>query len=277
MPLESTITIEGLNTSWPLGGDGVAEGDDHVRQEKSVLKNIFPGLSGNGFNTPILSTEAELNKLAGMTSSTAELNILTGVTVSAANINDLVDKGSIQTITGQKTIESPVINSPQLDVQATGTAIKDENDMVSDSAVHLATQRSIKAYVDSSASTVLFDDPVSLGSTSTKNSWITLPATGVPAGSTGVIVSVQGVLSLSSDTYNSTAFRLRKTGTSGAFINVIAGQISQANTTISTLYNSMAGQGMTRIDASGNFDLYVYASNVSTTGSVYTVIVGYVV
>ncbi len=42
MPLENTITIEGLNTSWPLGGDGVAAGDDHIRQQKTILKNIFP-------------------------------------------------------------------------------------------------------------------------------------------------------------------------------------------------------------------------------------------
>lgn len=89
MPVESTNTIDGLNTSWPLGGEGVSEGDDHLRQEKSVLKNIFPGLSGNGFSVPITATEDELNKLAGMTSSTAELNILTGVTSTAAELNIL--------------------------------------------------------------------------------------------------------------------------------------------------------------------------------------------
>jgi hypothetical protein len=52
-----------------------------------------------------------------------------------------------QTLTN-KTLTSPTITSATLNTQATGTAIKDEDDMVSDSATHLATQQSIKAYVD---------------------------------------------------------------------------------------------------------------------------------
>ncbi len=45
-----------------------------------------------------------------------------------------------------KTLTSPVINT-----QLTGTAILDEDDMVSDSALKVATQQSIKAYVDAQA------------------------------------------------------------------------------------------------------------------------------
>ena len=41
------------------------------------------------------------------------------------------------------TLISPVINTG-----ISGTAIKDEDDMTSNSATHLATQQSIKAYVD---------------------------------------------------------------------------------------------------------------------------------
>jgi len=118
MPIENTNTIEGLNLSWPLAGDGVAEGDDHIRQQKDVLKTTFPGVGGNGLNAPIVSTEAELNKLSGMTSSTAELNVLTGMTKTTAELNDLVDKSSVQTITGVKTIESPVINTPTINAPA---------------------------------------------------------------------------------------------------------------------------------------------------------------
>ena len=46
--------------------------------------------------------------------------------------------------TGAVTIPSPVLNTG-----VSGTAIKDEDNMSSDSATHLATQQSIKAYVDS--------------------------------------------------------------------------------------------------------------------------------
>lgn len=48
----------------------------------------------------------------------------------------------------QKTMESPTVNG-----NISGTAILDEDDMVSDSATKLATQQSIKAYVDSAIGT----------------------------------------------------------------------------------------------------------------------------
>ncbi len=69
MPLEGTITIDGLNNSWPLDGDGVSEGDDHIRQQKSVLKNILPGASGQGLASPLTATEDEFNYLVGVTSA----------------------------------------------------------------------------------------------------------------------------------------------------------------------------------------------------------------
>jgi len=48
------------------------------------------------------------------------------------------------TFTGAVTIPSPVLNTG-----VSGTAVKDEDNMSSDSATHVATQQSIKAYVDS--------------------------------------------------------------------------------------------------------------------------------
>ena len=60
-----------------------------------------------------------------------------------ANWVELVDATSSQTLTN-KTHTSPVLNTG-----VSGTAIKDEDNMSSDSADHLATQQSIKAYVDS--------------------------------------------------------------------------------------------------------------------------------
>ena len=55
----------------------------------------------------------------------------------------LVGKATTDTLTN-KTITSAVLNDT-----ISGTSIKDEDTMVSDSASHLATQQSIKAYVDS--------------------------------------------------------------------------------------------------------------------------------
>lgn len=67
MPLESTTTISGLTSSWPLSNDTFGGTDDHLRVIKSVLKTTFPGSGGQGFSKPILATEDEINRLVGVT------------------------------------------------------------------------------------------------------------------------------------------------------------------------------------------------------------------
>ncbi|MDD5539214.1 MAG: hypothetical protein PHG61_00795 [Candidatus Marinimicrobia bacterium] len=57
--------------------------------------------------------------------------------------------GGTLTVTGISTLTSPVLNT-----SVSGTAVLDENDMASDSDTQLATQQSIKAYVDSGAVTM---------------------------------------------------------------------------------------------------------------------------
>ena len=60
---------------------------------------------------------------------------------------EIATSDSSQTFTN-KTLTSPVLNAG-----VSGTAIKDEDNMVSDSATHLATQQSIKKYVDDQVDT----------------------------------------------------------------------------------------------------------------------------
>ena len=52
-----------------------------------------------------------------------------------------------------KTFTTPTITSPVLNTGASGTAVLDEDNMASDSATKVATQQSIKAYVDNSIDT----------------------------------------------------------------------------------------------------------------------------
>ena len=68
------------------------------------------------------------------------------VTVTLPGATDtLVGKATTDTLTN-KTLTSPVLNTG-----VSGTAIKDEDNLASDSDTHLATQQSIKAYVDTKA------------------------------------------------------------------------------------------------------------------------------
>ena len=55
---------------------------------------------------------------------------------------------TVTTLIGNQTLTNKTLTSPVLNTGVSGTAIKDEDDMLSNSASHLATQQSIKKYVD---------------------------------------------------------------------------------------------------------------------------------
>ena len=59
MTVESATYISQLNTAYPAASDSIAEGDDHVRLVKSVLKSQFPNLA----TTAVSQTSAQMNKL----------------------------------------------------------------------------------------------------------------------------------------------------------------------------------------------------------------------
>tara|TARA_B110000967_G_scaffold93679_1_gene96301 strand:- start:10917 stop:11600 length:684 start_codon:yes stop_codon:yes gene_type:complete len=85
MGLEAATYITDLVSNNPLGTDSKAQGDNHIRLLKSVLKTQFPSLG----SAAVTTTAAELNKLDGATATTAELNILDGVTSTTAELNIL--------------------------------------------------------------------------------------------------------------------------------------------------------------------------------------------
>lgn len=54
----------------------------------------------------------------------------------------------VLTLYGEQTLSSKTLESPVIDGFVSGTAILDEDDMLTDSPLKLATQQSIKAYID---------------------------------------------------------------------------------------------------------------------------------
>jgi len=157
--------------------------------------NIMDGVTATTSELNILdgvtSTAAELNILDGVTSTTAELNILDGVTATTAELN-LTDGGSTVGTTAvaggdgiltndngtmrqtsvdtfdtylaqsTKTLTNKTLTSAVLNGTISGTSIKDEDNMASDSATHLATQQSIKAYVDAEVAAIPTGDITSV-------------------------------------------------------------------------------------------------------------------
>lgn len=92
MGLETGTTISQLDSSWPLGSDQKAQGDDHLRLIKAVLKAQFPGVGGQGFNTPITAKEADLNALPQLLLSRSAFRVTKNAQqlISVANQDTLV-------------------------------------------------------------------------------------------------------------------------------------------------------------------------------------------
>lgn len=61
MPVETATYIADLVVANPLTTDGLAQGDDHLRLIKTVLKNTLPNL-----NTAVSATVSQLNNLNGI-------------------------------------------------------------------------------------------------------------------------------------------------------------------------------------------------------------------
>ena len=97
---------------------------------------IFEGATDDAFETTLTFTEPTADRTHTLPDGDG-LILLEDSTETSTN----------------KTFTTPTITSAVLNTGASGTAVKDEDNMASDSATAVATQQSIKAYVDNSIDT----------------------------------------------------------------------------------------------------------------------------
>ena len=184
--IAGTMTLSGnVIVSGTLGADLIPDADNtrDIGSSSAEWKDLYidgvayvDAINFNG--TAISATAAELNIMDGVTATTAELNLTdggstVGTTAVAGgdglltNDNGTMRQTSVDTFDtylaqSTKTLTNKTLTSAVLNGTISGTSIKDEDNMASDSATHIATQQSIKAYVDAEVANIPVGDITSV-------------------------------------------------------------------------------------------------------------------
>ena len=211
----------------------------------------------------------------------------TGLSSGASGTTVTLDiDGTVATLTGSQTLTNKTLTSPVLNTGVSGTAVKDEDDMTSDSATHLATQQSIKAYVDASLTASDLDATTDSGTIDIALGSETLTVAGgegIDTSATGTTITIageeattsnKGVASFSSDNFAvSSGVVTIKDG--GVTSDELAGSVANAKLANSTVSYGGVSLALGATDATPAFNLsdataYPGTSTLVTVGTIAT-------
>ena len=133
-----------------IAGDGLTGGGTSGDVTLDVVGGT--GITANANDIAIDATVATLTGSQTLTNKTLTTPIIssisnTGTVTLPTSTDTLVGRATTDTLTN-KTLTSATLTSPVLNTAISGTAFLDEDNMSSDSATAVASQQSIKAYVD---------------------------------------------------------------------------------------------------------------------------------
>ena len=147
-----------------IGGTGITANADDIAIDATVTTLTGTQiLTNKTLTAPVIATISNTGTITLPTSTDtlvgkATTDILTNKTLTTPVISSISNTGTItlptstDTLVGKATTDTltnKTLTSPVLDTTISGTAFKDEDTMSSDSATAVASQQSIKAYVDS--------------------------------------------------------------------------------------------------------------------------------
>ena len=152
---DGTVTLDGLVvsgsttiTSIDTDLNAVSANDDTLASAKAIKAAIDAVPTGD-----ITSVIAGAGLTGGGTTGDVTLNVV-GSTGITANANNIAIDSTVATLTGTQVLSAKTLTSPVLNGTLSGTAFLDEDTLSSDSAIAVASQQSIKAYLDNNVSSV---------------------------------------------------------------------------------------------------------------------------
>ena len=151
---DGTVTLDGLVigsatsiTDVDIDLNAVSASDDTVASAKAIKTYVDAQVTASDLD---FSGNAGGSQSIDLDSQSLTLTGGTGIdtTGSAQTMTFAIDN-TVATLTDTQTLSAKTLTSPVLDTSISGTAFLDEDNMSSNSATKLASQQSIKAYVDS--------------------------------------------------------------------------------------------------------------------------------
>ena len=144
--LASARTIGGTSFN---GTADIVPGTITVADTTDTTSYVALFESATGDLAPKTDAAITYNAQTGALTATSFVGALTGNAATATQISGITNSNIVQ-LADTQTLENKTLTVPQINNGVTGSAIKDEDNMASNSATHLCTQQSIKAYVDAS-------------------------------------------------------------------------------------------------------------------------------
>ena len=164
---DGNVTLDGLVigsataiTDIDTDLSSVSASDDTIASAKAIKTYVDAQVTASDLD---FSGDSGGSQSVDLDSQSLTFTGGTGIdtTGSAQTMTFAIDS-TVATLTGSQTLTNKTLTSPVLNTAISGTAFKDEDNMSSNSATAVASQQSIKAYVDAQVATVPTGDITSV-------------------------------------------------------------------------------------------------------------------